>query len=67
MIDTTTTPQEREKRLLFWELAMARKLRDTAYRERRFDDVNYYEKQLLSAEIRAKRLLGIEWRKEDKR
>jgi DNA-binding transcriptional regulator WhiA len=59
------TKREHLKRLLYWEIAIARKLENTAVRERRFEDANYYSKQAQAAEIRARALLKdeIEWRK----
>jgi hypothetical protein len=49
-----------EKLGLFWELAIARKLEQTAVRERRFDDANYYMGQRRAAELRAQALLDKE-------
>lgn len=50
---------ENEMRNVWWELAIAWKLYDTAVRERRFDDANYYAKQREAAEIRARDLLKL--------
>jgi hypothetical protein len=42
---------------LYWSLAIARKLLDTARRERRWSDANYYAKCVEADELRATELL----------
>lgn len=53
------TEHEQELRNVYWELAIAWKLYDTAVRERRFEDANYYSKQREAAELRARTLLKL--------
>lgn len=50
---------DNQMRNVWWELAIAWKLYDTAVRERRFDDANYYSKQREAAEIKARELLRL--------
>lgn len=51
--------RDKELREVYWDLAIAWKLYDTAVRERRFDDANYYAQQREVAEIRARALLDM--------
>lgn len=54
------TKQERhELQCVYWELAVAWKLYDTAIRDQRFEDANYYAKQREVAENRARQLLDF--------
>lgn len=50
-------------RCVYWELAMAWKLYDTAVRERRFEDANLYAKQREAVEMRVRELLDMEPRR----
>lgn len=55
-----TDDERRELLLVYWELALAWKLYDTAVREQRLEDATYYAKQRESAEIRARKLLHFQ-------
>ena len=50
---------EKEMRLVWWDLATAWKLYDSAVRDKRFEDANYYSKQREVAENRARYLLKL--------
>lgn len=54
-----TEDLDKELRMVYWDLATAWKLYDSALRDRRIDDANYYAKQRLVAEIRARKLLKL--------
>lgn len=46
-----------EGKRLYWELAMNRKLRDTAITEQRFEDANHYGRCLQATELKVQRYL----------
>lgn len=50
---------DKELRMAYWDLATAWKLYDSALRDRRTEDVNYYAKQRQAAEFRARQLLKL--------
>lgn len=56
----STTDLDKELRYVYWDLATAWKLYDSAVRDKRFDDANYYAKQREVAEIRARELLQLQ-------
>lgn len=49
--------QQDAARRVFWQLAIARALHARAFADRRWDDVNYYAKQIEVAELEARALL----------
>lgn len=53
------TDHERELRLVYWDLAIAWKLYDSAVRDARYNDANHYARCITAAEGRARRLLGL--------
>ena len=57
--EVSVSEHEQEMRGAWWELAIAWKLYDTAVRERRYEDANYYARQREVAERRARELLRM--------
>lgn len=56
MIDKNT---KHELKLLYWDIAIARTLYETAIGQRRFEDANYYARCIEVASIRARKLLAL--------
>lgn len=55
---------DKQLRYVYWDLATAWKLYDSAIRDRRFEDANYYAKQREAAEVRARALLNLKQKQE---